>query len=145
MKYSKDSLITFNGTTRRLYAWAETSNINWQTLKYRLNNNWPVKNAFSGEKPFRISDISLTISEETERKILAEYNQRQPKKMPASQSWPSLGKDTFQKVRKQDLYDQNFKFLIAAERKKRWLYFKKLLGEEYLNELRKQCYYMVAD
>lgn len=85
------------------------------------------------------------IREETEQKVLANYAKMVTYPNPGNGTFPLSNRVSFYKRVEQDTFKYHSDFIRKYERKKWWRQLKETLGEEYLNELRKQCYYMVAD
>jgi hypothetical protein len=146
MKIGHKTQLTFKGETKTLIDWANDLHLHAQTVIDRLRRGWSIDRSLSVEPILTKPPAAWPnfIRLETEKKVLSDYNKIVGYPNPGNHTFPTGGKDSVANRLSQQQYDYHFDFLLRSKRKDRWLSLRKELGEEYLENLRKQCYYMIA-
>jgi hypothetical protein len=88
--------------------------------------------------------MKFGLSAKTQQKVLAGYAKMVTYPIPGDNTFPSVGRKDYQRSLEEENKKYHIDFIRKYEHKKWWRQLKETLGEEYLENLRKQCYYMVA-
>jgi hypothetical protein len=86
------------------------------------------------------------LSVSTQEKVLKRYRNKKQNLIPQGGTFPINGIGRTEPVERQrkKISAYHLDFVIRFKNKERWTELKKTLGEQYLNELRKQCCYKIA-
>jgi hypothetical protein len=139
--------VEYCGRVDTLVNHAKRQRLPYQTVRRRLNIGWSLFDALTersvrakakDERKWRnkVEKAIMKVTEwrknSTEKRIIAKHKKRKPT-LPCSYTFPVLGK------RKDGKSNDLEKIMIKYERRKRWALLKKELGEDYLNDLHRQC------
>jgi hypothetical protein len=142
--YKYPATLTYNGQTKTLSQWSKITGINASTIRARIRSKVPMDQILLPKseitrKARKCSILPYGMKDETREKIFAS---ERVYRGPAPNTFPLTS--SFESTLTKENYEYHFAFLRKALRKDRWLKLKESLGKEYLEDLRKQCHYMIA-